>query len=115
MSSRSKIFNIHTDKGIPMTTLTTTDIDKVAHLAKLSIPTEENAELMKELNKILGLVDTMSKIDTQEVQPLAHPYEETQPLRADAVTEKNQRSLFQSIAPLTEAGLYIVPTVIDNE
>jgi aspartyl-tRNA(Asn)/glutamyl-tRNA(Gln) amidotransferase subunit C len=98
-----------------MTDLTTDNINKVAHLAKLTVPAKENAALLEEINKILKLVDTMSTVDTNQVEPLAHPYDEKQPLRADVVTEKNQRELFQSIAPLTEAGLYIVPPVIDNE
>lgn len=98
-----------------MATLTSDDINHIANLAKLTIPKEENETLLKELNKILTLVATMEKVDTREVEPLAHPYNEKQPLRPDVVTETDQRKIFQSLAPQTEAGLYIVPAVIESE
>ena len=55
----------------------------------------------------------MGAVDTQGVTPMAHPLHMTQPLRQDCVTEQNQRELFQSIAPQTEEGLYLVPKVIE--
>lgn len=97
-----------------MTTLTTDAIKHIAHLAKLTIPEEDNALLQNELNKILNMVAKMDTVNTDKVKPLAHPYDEKQSLREDAVTEPNQRELFQRIAPQTQAGLYIVPAVIDN-
>ena len=101
--------------GNIMTTLTDKDIDKIASLAKLSIPATQHTDLLAELNKILRLVDKMAQVNTDDITPLAHPYDEIQPLRQDAVTETDQRSAFQQIAPQVEAGLYIVPTVIDSE
>lgn len=97
-----------------MTMLTTDAIKHIAHLAKLTIPEEDNALLQNELNKILDMVAKMDTVNTDKVEPLAHPYDEKQSLREDAVTEPNQRELFQRIAPQTQAGLYIVPAVIDN-
>jgi len=58
-------------------------------------------------------VDQMSTANTEGVLPMAHPLEMSQRLRADRVTETDQRELFQSIAPQTEAGLYLVPRVIE--
>ena len=55
----------------------------------------------------------MNAVDTSGVAPLAHPLEMAQRLRPDAVSEENQRELFQAIAPSTEAGLYLVPKVIE--
>ncbi len=98
-----------------MATLNANDIDKIAHLAKLIIPKNENAPLLTELNKILDMVAEMSQTNTETVLPLAHPYDEKQPLREDKVTEPNQRELFQKLAPKTEAGFYIVPAVIENK
>ena len=102
-------------RGLTMTTLKTDDINHIAHLARLSIPEEENDALLNELNKILGMVAKMSAVNTDNIDPLAHPYDEKQPLRADVVTETDERQLFQKLAPQTQAGLYIVPAVIDNE
>ncbi len=96
-----------------MATLTTDDIDKIAHLAKLIIPKNDNPTLLKELNKILDMVTAMDQVDTTRIQPMAHPDDEKQTLRDDLITEKNQRELFQKIAPKVEAGLYLVPTVIE--
>lgn len=98
-----------------MTTLQKKDIDHIAHLAKLTIAPEEYDPLLKKLNNTLKIVEKMNSVNTDQVAPMAHPYEEQQPLRADEITETNQRQLFQTLAPKTEAGLYIVPSVIDNE
>lgn len=91
------------------------DIKKIAHLARLAVSEEDIAPLCKDLTNILQLVEQMDKADTSHVQPLAHPYDITQPMRKDAITKPNERELLQSIAPDTRAGLYIVPQVIDSE
>ncbi len=91
------------------------DIEHLAHLARLAIDKEQLHDLTKDLGKIMQLVEQMSSADTTNVQPLAHPLDETQPLRCDKVTETNQRDQFQALAPETTAGLYIVPQVIDQE
>ena len=98
-----------------MSTLNVSDINKIAHLAKLIIPENKNQSMKKELNKILDLVTQMDKVDTTTVEPLSHPYDVSQPLREDIVTESNQRTLLQEMAPQTEAGLYVVPVVIKSE
>ncbi|MCK4710630.1 MAG: Asp-tRNA(Asn)/Glu-tRNA(Gln) amidotransferase subunit GatC, partial [Gammaproteobacteria bacterium] len=65
------------------------------------------------LSSILDLVDQMSAVNTDDVEPMAHPMDASQRLRADIVTETNQREKFQSVAPKTEDGLYLVPQVIE--
>lgn len=98
-----------------MTTLTIDDVKHVAKLAKLSVLKNNYDDSLRELNAILSIVDKIQKIDTQQVEPLAHPYEAAQPLREDVVTETNQRALFQNLAPQVEQGLYLVPAVLGNE
>jgi aspartyl-tRNA(Asn)/glutamyl-tRNA(Gln) amidotransferase subunit C len=98
-----------------MSTLNVTDIDKIANLAKLTFPQQEHTLMLEKLNKILDLVAQMNRVDTSNTPVLAHPSDINQPLRADVVTETNQRDLFQQNAPHVEAGLYIVPAVIDSE
>lgn len=98
-----------------MTTLTAKDVQKIADLAKLSIPEDALSHLTRDLENILNLVEKMNRIDTSLIQPLAHPVDTSQPLRADEVTEPNQRDLFQKNAPSVETGLYIVPKFVETE
>ena len=93
--------------------LTSDDVKRVAKLARLGLTEAETTETLMQLNSILGLVDQMQQIDTNGVAPLAHPLELKQTLRADAVTETNQREKFQAIAPQADAGLYLVPRVVE--
>ncbi len=93
--------------------LTSDDVKRVAKLARLGLTEAETSETLTQLNSILGLVDQMQQIDTQDVAILAHPLELTQTLRADHVSETNQRDKFQSIAPQADQGLYLVPRVVE--
>ena len=90
------------------------DITKVAKLAKLNISGEQLPPLKQKLNAIIDLVDELNQVATDTVQPLAHPMDQTQPLRADAVTEGNQRDSLLALAKRTEKYLYIVPAAIDD-
>ncbi|WP_252274715.1 Asp-tRNA(Asn)/Glu-tRNA(Gln) amidotransferase subunit GatC [Pseudomonas subflava] len=89
------------------------DVEKIAHLARLGLSEGEIPQTTATLNSILGLVDAMQAVDTSGIEPLAHPLEATQRLRADAVTEQNQRDAYQAVAPAVESGLFLVPKVIE--
>ncbi|UTW45019.1 Asp-tRNA(Asn)/Glu-tRNA(Gln) amidotransferase subunit GatC [bacterium SCSIO 12696] len=89
------------------------DIAKVANLARLAVSEAEIADTTGRINKVLDLVDQLQAADTEGVAPMAHPLDAVQRLRADNVTENNQRDAFQVVAPATEDGLYLVPKVID--
>ena len=89
------------------------DVEKIAHLARLAIDEEQIPVYARELSKILELVEQMNSVDTSGVVPMAHPLEVSQRLRPDEVTEGDQREHFQSIAPAVEDGLYLVPKVIE--
>ena len=89
------------------------DIEKVAVLARIRLDDEQIPALENDLSNILSLVDQLSAANTDNVEPLAHPLDAVQRLRADEVTESNQREAFQAIAPATESGLYLVPRVIE--
>lgn len=93
--------------------LNRSDVEKIAHLARLGLNEAEIPQTTSSLNNILGLIDAMQAVDTDGVEPLAHPLEATQRLRADQVTERNQRDAYQQIAPAVESGLYLVPKVIE--
>ena len=89
------------------------DVEKIAHLARLGLSEGEIPQTTATLNNILGLIDAMQAVDTSGIEPLAHPLEATQRLRADAVTEQNQRDAYQAVAPAVESGLFLVPKVIE--
>ena len=89
------------------------DVKNIAHLARLAISDDSIADYTRDLTRILDLVAQMNQVNTDQVQPMAHPMDAQQRLREDVVTEPNQREKFQSIAPDIEAGLYRVPKVIE--
>lgn len=89
------------------------ELEKIAHLARIRIEASEIADVTRRISGILDLVDQMQAVDTREVEPMANPLDATQRLRPDLVTETDQREAFQAIAPDTEAGLYLVPRVIE--
>ena len=89
------------------------DIKKIAHLARLAITEHDIPEYARNLTNILSFVEQMSAVDTTGVSPMAHPLDAAQRLRPDIVTETDQRESFQAIAPQVEAGLYLVPKVIE--
>ena len=88
-------------------------VENIAHLARLAIDEADVPAYAENLSNILDLVEQMNQIDTIGVTPMAHPLHMAQRLREDVVTETNQRDHFQAIAPATEAGLYLVPKVIE--
>ncbi|MBQ0763432.1 Asp-tRNA(Asn)/Glu-tRNA(Gln) amidotransferase subunit GatC [Marinobacter psychrophilus] len=94
-------------------TISRADIEKVAVLARIRLDDEQIPALENDLSNIISLVDQLSAANTDNVEPLAHPLDAVQRLRADEVTESNQRDAFQAIAPATESGLYLVPRVIE--
>ena len=90
-----------------------TVVKSIAQLAQLELKEENVQENLKSMTNILNLVDQMHEVDTTGIEPMAHPLDAVQRLREDQVSESDQRELFQSIAPATEDGLYLVPKVIE--
>lgn len=94
--------------------LTRQDVEKIAQLARLSITAEEMPVYVTSLSSIVDLVDELSRVPTVDVEPMAHPLDgQHQRLRADAVTETDHHATYQANAPAVQAGLYVVPRVID--
>lgn len=89
------------------------DVEKIAHLARLALSPEACDRYAHDLSNILGLVAQMDQVDTTGVEPMAHPLHMNQRLRPDQSTEPDLRTRYQTIAPQTEAGLYLVPKVIE--
>ena len=93
--------------------LDVSEVEKIAHLARLGIDAADVPEYTRNLSDILAFVEQLNTVDTKGVEPLAHPLEATQRLRVDEVRETDDRENFQGVAPLTESGLYLVPQVIE--
>jgi len=94
--------------------LTRQDVEKIAHLARLSITDQEMPVYVSSLSSIVDFVDELSRSDTEGVLPMAHPLDgQHQRLRADAVSETDNHEKYQRNAPSVNAGLYVVPRVIE--
>lgn len=92
------------------------EVRRIALLARIEVTDAEIPSVQQKLNGILGLIAEMQSVDTRGVEPMAHALDLAQRLRADAVSESSaldRRAAFQAIAPETEAGLYLVPKVIE--
>jgi aspartyl-tRNA(Asn)/glutamyl-tRNA(Gln) amidotransferase subunit C len=94
--------------------LTPSQIESIAGLARLALQPEEIPAYTASLSRILSMVSQLEQADTAQVAPMAHPLAgQTQRLRADVVSQGNSRELYQRNAPQVEAGLYLVPKVIE--
>ena len=82
-------------------------------LSRMDIQESEMNDVEEKLSKIIDFVDQLQSIDTDEIQPMAHPLNQYQRLRADKVIEENNRDKIQKNAKSTERGMYIVPKVIE--
>jgi len=88
-------------------------IEKIAWLARLSLYEDDIPGNIKDMGQILGLVEQMNSVDTSGIEPLAHPMDIKARLRADEITETDQRELFQQLAPAVKHQHYLVPKVIE--
>ncbi len=93
--------------------LTADNVKQIAHLARLGIERQDVASYAKDLSGMLDLMTQMGDLNTDGVEPMAHPMDQVQRLRADVVTERDNREKFQAIAPQVDEGLYLVPKVIE--
>lgn len=97
--------------------LTATEIQRIANLARLELRPEESDAMLNKMNGFFKLVEAMQSVQTNGVMPLAHPIEVVQPmalrLREDLASEPNARADNQRSAPAVENGLFLVPKVIE--
>jgi aspartyl-tRNA(Asn)/glutamyl-tRNA(Gln) amidotransferase subunit C len=93
--------------------LTHQDVVRIAKLARINVSDEEIVAVGNQLNNIFGLIEKMQAVNTDGIEPMAHPQDVSLRLREDIVTQTNQREAFQAIAPQVEKGLFLVPKVIE--
>jgi aspartyl-tRNA(Asn)/glutamyl-tRNA(Gln) amidotransferase subunit C len=89
------------------------DVKRIAALARISISDAEAGQALAQLSDIFALIERMQAVDTSGIEPMSHAQDLALRLREDRVTQTDQRELFLSIAPQVEAGLYLVPRVIE--
>ncbi len=94
-------------------TLSKSDVESIAHLARLEVGDDEIADYVDKLSRIIELVAELDAIDTAGVNPMAHPLNMRQRLRPDEVTETDQRELYQRNSAAVGRGYYLVPKVIE--
>jgi aspartyl-tRNA(Asn)/glutamyl-tRNA(Gln) amidotransferase subunit C len=93
--------------------LNSQDVSRIARLARIELSPTENDATRDQLNGILGFIEQLQAVNTDGVEPMAHAVDVVQRLRPDVATEIDRREAFQAIAPDVEAGLYLVPKVIE--
>ncbi|MDB0050837.1 Asp-tRNA(Asn)/Glu-tRNA(Gln) amidotransferase subunit GatC [Pseudomonadales bacterium] len=89
------------------------NVTHLARLGRLAISSSSHASTAQELQNIIAMIDAMQSVDTDGIEPLSHPLDSEQLLRADVVSETDSREAFQNNAPKTEDGYYLVPRVVD--
>ncbi|HUX63244.1 Asp-tRNA(Asn)/Glu-tRNA(Gln) amidotransferase subunit GatC [Sulfuricella sp.] len=89
------------------------DVKRIAHLARIAVEEDEMPGYLQQLSNILSLVEEMQAVDTTGVEPMAHAQDVVLRLRSDVATETDRRAAYQAVAPQVEAGLYLVPKVIE--
>jgi len=93
--------------------LTHQDVEKLAKLTQLALSDAALTEHLQALSQTISLLSPIKDISTTNIEPLISPLESSQRLRADQVSETNQRDRYQTLAPAVENGLYLVPKVLD--
>ena len=89
------------------------EIKKIAHLARININENEANKVSEKLEGILGLIDQMTEVNTDSIEPMAHALDIKQPLRVDKVTEVDIRDKSLKLSNETDQSLFIVPRVIE--
>ena len=97
-----------------MSTLTRKEVEAIAHLARLAITETEFPVYVASLSSIIAFIEQLSLVGTANVEPMAHPLAgQLQRLRPDVVAETDHHEKYQKNAPQVQAGLYVVPKVLE--
>jgi aspartyl-tRNA(Asn)/glutamyl-tRNA(Gln) amidotransferase subunit C len=91
-----------------------TQVRKVAKLARLELTEEEIVEFTGQLSAILGYVEKMNELDTDNVEPLAHCLPISNVFRRDCVKESLGTEKTLANAPQHDAEFFKVPKILDD-
>ena len=90
------------------------DIDYLTKLARMELSTDEKASLEQDLEAVIGYMDTLSKIDTEGVEPMEHILGLSNVMREDEPAPSYDRDALLSCAPQSEDGFYDVPLAVEQ-
>jgi len=88
-------------------------VQRLARLARIEISPAEAEQSRDQLNGIFVLIEQLQAVDTRGIEPMAHTVDAAQRLRQDVASEPDRREAYQAVAPEVEAGLYLVPRVVE--
>ena len=89
------------------------DVTRIAQLARIEISEAQAQQVLAQLQGVFMLIEELQSVDTRGVEPMSHAQDVSLRLREDRVTENDNRERFQAVAPAVDAGLYLVPKVIE--
>ena len=89
------------------------DVKRIAQLARIEVTDAQAEQVLAQLQGVFALIEELQSVDTQGIEPMSHAQGVTLRLREDQVTEGDNRERFQAVAPRVDAGLYLVPKVIE--
>jgi aspartyl-tRNA(Asn)/glutamyl-tRNA(Gln) amidotransferase subunit C len=93
--------------------LTLSDVMRIAHLARIEVTDKEARQTLGQLNDIFKLIEQLQSVDTNGIEPMAHPLGGSQRLRADHALATDHRTEYMKNAPAHQDGLFLVPKVIE--
>jgi len=94
-------------------TLKKDDINKVAHLARLELSSSEVDSLTMDMNNIIGYIDKLAELETENIEPTSHAVPVTNAFREDIRKDYFTVQKGLANAPDSEEGAFKVPKVID--
>lgn len=89
------------------------DVKRIAQLARIEVTDAQAEQVLGQLQGVFALIEALQSVDTRGIEPMSHAQDVTLRLREDQVTETDNRERFQAVAPRVDAGLYLVPKVIE--
>lgn len=93
--------------------LTSSDVLRIAHLARIEVTEAEARQTLEQLNGIFRLIEQLQAVDTTGIEPMSHPLGGSQRLREDRVSDIPDRDTNMTNAPASQDGLFLVPRVIE--
>ncbi len=89
------------------------DIHRIAKLGMIELTEAQTEKVRAELNDIFAMIERISAVDTDHIEPMPNPHDGVQRLRDDKVTETDNRVENMKNAPSQEEGCFLVPQVIE--
>ena len=89
------------------------EVQKVALLGRLSLSEAELEKFTSQLNQIVGYVEQLQELDTEDVEPMAHPLPIQNVFREDEVCRSIGSEIALAVAPKQDGSFYLVPPVLD--